>query len=193
MSWKIRFTLVGIWVLNSRAAVFIEDPASLVLSFIGTTNGEHVFPGATLPHGMVKDGMDTDSPGNHAGYDADPQFNVTGFSQLHDDGTGSTTPLSSFKLFTFLNCTSFEKCPTSLNSRKVKCNILSDGTQTSPPQATSPPTSPTVSVSNPPQPTEPLSTDTPPPHPPPSLVWSLTSPTMANKAVGIKSFTSTPR
>ncbi|KAL0565603.1 hypothetical protein V5O48_016419, partial [Marasmius crinis-equi] len=118
----------GILVLNSRAAVFIEDPASRVLPFIGTTNGGHVFPGATLPHGMVKAGMDTDSPGNHAGYDADPQFNVTGFSQLHDDGTGGATPLSNFKLFAFPNCTSFEKCPTSLNSRKVKRKILSDGT-----------------------------------------------------------------
>ena len=61
--------------------------------------------GATLPHGMVKVGMDTDSPENvayasscmldpphivfqHAGYDANPAFSVTGFSQLHDDGTG---------------------------------------------------------------------------------------------------------
>lgn len=62
----------------------ITDPASFVLPFIGTTNGGHVFPGmdtpsntftiiyispppylgATLPQGMVKVGMDTDSPGN---------------------------------------------------------------------------------------------------------------------------------
>ena len=68
---------------------------------------EHTPPlGATRPHGMVKVGMDTDSPGNvayppslhlcqihsyilkHAGYDANPSFLVTGFSQLHDDGTG---------------------------------------------------------------------------------------------------------
>jgi hypothetical protein len=52
--------------------------------------------------------MDTDAPGNvryalfgideifvtdtkylkHAGYDGSPEYNVTGFSQLHDDGTG---------------------------------------------------------------------------------------------------------
>jgi len=32
--------------------------------------------------------MDTDSPGNQAGYDEDVQYNVTGFSQLHDRGTG---------------------------------------------------------------------------------------------------------
>jgi len=59
----------------------IPDPASLVIPFIGTINGGHVFPGmyghaisgyegkvrfpgATLPHGMVKVGMDTDAPGN---------------------------------------------------------------------------------------------------------------------------------
>lgn len=42
----------------------ISDPASLVNLFIGTTNGGHVFPGATLPHGMAKVGMDTNSPGN---------------------------------------------------------------------------------------------------------------------------------
>lgn len=59
---------------------FIPSPADYVLPFIGTTNGGHVFPGiwrkdsifylltyfigATLPHGMVKAGMDTNSPGN---------------------------------------------------------------------------------------------------------------------------------
>lgn len=48
----------------------VEEPAivgdltDLVNVFIGTTGGGHVFPGATLPHGMVKAGMDTDSPGN---------------------------------------------------------------------------------------------------------------------------------
>ena len=40
------------------------DITGLVNVFIGTTGGGHVFPGATLPHGMVKVGMDTDSPNN---------------------------------------------------------------------------------------------------------------------------------
>lgn len=31
----------------------------------------------------------------HAGYDGDPIFNVTGFSQLHDDGTGGVSLMSS--------------------------------------------------------------------------------------------------
>ncbi|GLB36560.1 putative glycoside hydrolase family 92 protein [Lyophyllum shimeji] len=105
----------------------IADPASFVLPFIGTTNGGHVFPGATLPHGMIKAGMDTDSPGNHAGYDGDPQFNVTGFSQLHDSGTGGSVPLSNFKIWAFAQCSSFEKCPTSLASRKLLRKVLPNG------------------------------------------------------------------
>ncbi|KAJ8474821.1 hypothetical protein ONZ51_g6967 [Trametes cubensis] len=76
---------------SSASPVFIKDAASRVNLFVGTTNGGHVFPGATLPHGMVKVGMDTDSPGNHAGYDANPIYNATGFSQLHDDGTGGVS------------------------------------------------------------------------------------------------------
>ncbi|KAG5640175.1 hypothetical protein DXG03_000730, partial [Asterophora parasitica] len=107
--------------------VAITDPASYVLPFIGTTNGGHVFPGATLPHGMVKPGMDTDSPGNHAGYDGDPKYKVTGFSQLHDSGTGGYPPLSNFKIWPFAQCSSFEKCPTSLNSRKILRKILPNG------------------------------------------------------------------
>jgi Glycosyl hydrolase family 92 N-terminal domain len=42
----------------------VQNPADLVNLFIGTTNGGHVFPGVTVPHGFVKVGMDTDSPGN---------------------------------------------------------------------------------------------------------------------------------
>ncbi|KDR66486.1 hypothetical protein GALMADRAFT_147907 [Galerina marginata CBS 339.88] len=105
----------------------ITDPASLVIPFIGTTNGGHVFPGATLPHGMIKAGMDTDSPGNHAGYDGDPQFNVTGFSQLHDSGTGGAVPLSNFKLFPFLQCSTFETCPTTMANRKTLRRVLPNG------------------------------------------------------------------
>ncbi|KAF8652642.1 hypothetical protein AX16_004274 [Volvariella volvacea WC 439] len=108
-------------------AALISDPSSLVTPFIGTTNGGHVFPGATIPHGMIKVGMDTDSPGNHAGYDGDPKYNVTGFSQLHDSGTGGAVPLSNFKIFPFLECSSFEKCQTSLASRKVLRKILPNG------------------------------------------------------------------
>ncbi|CAL1712499.1 unnamed protein product [Somion occarium] len=113
---------------GSPLATSIQDPASLVNLFIGTRNGGHTFPGATLPHGMVKVGMDTNSPGNHAGYDGDPQFNATGFSQLHDDGTGGAVPLSLFKLWAFKSCgqfDTFEECPTSIASRNAPRKNLS--------------------------------------------------------------------
>ncbi|PPQ74974.1 hypothetical protein CVT24_010275, partial [Panaeolus cyanescens] len=132
-----------------------SDPTTFVNAFIGTTNGGHVFPGtcngviefeglwlcsyfmldylwlddvgATIPHGMIKVGMDTDSPGNHAGYDGDPQFNVTGFSQLHDSGTGGAVPLSNFKIFPFPTCSSFETCPVTMVNRKVLRKVLDNG------------------------------------------------------------------
>ncbi|EIM87038.1 glycoside hydrolase family 92 protein [Stereum hirsutum FP-91666 SS1] len=124
--------LLTVLLLGSSTAVTAQnssdgDPASFVNLFIGTTNGGHVFPGVTLPHGMIKVGMDTNSPGNHAGYDRDPQFNVTGFSQLHDDGTGGSVPLSNFKVFALPDCTSFEECATSIESRPVPRKVLDSG------------------------------------------------------------------
>ncbi|KAI9068181.1 glycoside hydrolase family 92 protein [Trametes sanguinea] len=115
---------------SSPSSTLIPDAASRVNLFIGTTNGGHTFPGATIPHGMVKVGMDTDSPGNHAGYDANPIFNATGFSQLHDDGTGGAVPLSLFKLWPFTSCgkgNTFEECQTSIDGRKTLRKVLHDG------------------------------------------------------------------
>lgn len=65
----IRGTLQSVGVPFFSDAPAVEsatgfDFTELVNVFIGTTNGGHVFPGATLPHGMIKAGMDTDSPGN---------------------------------------------------------------------------------------------------------------------------------
>lgn len=73
---------------------------------------------------------------------------MTGFSQLHDDGTGGVSanmwsnvlvsladphqsiPLSLFKVFPFASCGNndlFEECPTSLDGRKVLRKVLEDG------------------------------------------------------------------
>ncbi|KAI0037991.1 glycoside hydrolase family 92 protein [Auriscalpium vulgare] len=133
----IAMLLVLMWLGLSQddaCVVAQPDPAQYVNMFIGTTNDGHVFPGATRPHGMVKVGMDTDSPGNHAGYDADPVYRVMGFSQLHDDGTGGGVPLSNFKILPS-NCSSFTECPTSLYARKVLRALLPNG---SPDDAASP-------------------------------------------------------
>ncbi|KAH9934470.1 glycoside hydrolase family 92 protein [Epithele typhae] len=116
--------------IGKRVDTPIPDPASRVNLFIGTTSSGHAFPGVTLPHGMVKVGMDTDSPDNLAGYDSNPGFNAVGFSQLHDDGTGGSVPLSLFKIWPFASCgdsNTFTSCPTDLNSRKVLRKTLSDG------------------------------------------------------------------
>ncbi|KLO17793.1 glycoside hydrolase family 92 protein [Schizopora paradoxa] len=113
--------VVGLEPLLGRA-VNASSPSSDILSlvnpFIGTTNGGNVFPGATIPHGLVK----------QAGYDANPTFNATGFSQLHDSGTGGGVPMSHFKIWPFASCnTTFESCQAAIESRKVLRKVLPDG------------------------------------------------------------------
>ncbi|KAJ6582482.1 glycoside hydrolase family 92 protein [Mycena vulgaris] len=122
---KTCFHLVSLLAAAAGCAATI-DPLSHVNLFIGTVNGGNTFPGATIPHGMVKVGMDTDGD-NFAGYDGRPEFNVTGFSQLHQSGTGGAVPLSNFKLFPVPQCPAFEQCLTTIASRKTLRNILPDG------------------------------------------------------------------
>jgi hypothetical protein len=55
-------SLIGIrdfWAHN----LVLGEVTDLVNVFIGTAGEGHVFPGATVPHGMVKAGMDTDGRG----------------------------------------------------------------------------------------------------------------------------------
>lgn len=79
-------------LLVSAAAAFAAQTATddqglsrYVDPFIGVDHGGNVFPGPTLPFGMVKPGPDTDQNGN-AGYTAEGK--IVGFSQLHTSGTG---------------------------------------------------------------------------------------------------------
>ncbi|KAF7300489.1 Glycoside hydrolase family 92 protein [Mycena chlorophos] len=115
-------------VVAAAASAF--DPLQHVNLFIGTSNGGNVFPGATVPHGMVKVGMDTDGD-NFAGYDPNPLANVTGFSQLHQSGTGGAVPLSNFKLFPIPECpvnnNHFEQCLTFISGRKTLRKLLPSG------------------------------------------------------------------
>ncbi|KLU83926.1 hypothetical protein MAPG_02975 [Magnaporthiopsis poae ATCC 64411] len=69
---------------------------------IGTTNGGHVFPGATLPFGMAKAVADVDSE-NQGGYSTGDNL-ITGLSGLHDDGTGGGTSLGNFPIFPQTGC-----------------------------------------------------------------------------------------
>lgn len=79
----------------SNTSVF--DVFQYVNQFIGTLNGGNVFAGASLPYGMAKAVADV-SGQNTAGFASDGS-NVTGFSTMHDSGTGGNPSLGNFPLF----------------------------------------------------------------------------------------------
>ncbi|KAJ6104855.1 glycoside hydrolase family 92 protein [Penicillium sp. IBT 16267x] len=83
----------------SNAAYDIFDYVNLL---IGTANGGHVFPGATLPFGMAKAVADSVND-NAGGYASDGGY-ITGFSHMHDSGTGGGTSLGIFPLFPQSGC-----------------------------------------------------------------------------------------
>jgi predicted alpha-1,2-mannosidase len=66
-------------VLHAQYARFV-DP------FLGSAGGGNVFPGATLPFGMLKAGPDTGNNTANSGWTPDQPIN--GFSQTHVSGTG---------------------------------------------------------------------------------------------------------
>lgn len=88
-------------VLGVSAAVF--DPLSYVDQLIGSANGGNVFPGATVPYGMAKAVADTDSESNQGGFTQDG-YAITGFSTMHDTGTGGSPSLGNFALFPYTAC-----------------------------------------------------------------------------------------
>lgn len=73
------------------------DPLAYVDPLIGTQDGGNVFPGATLPYGLAKAVADVDGQ-NTGGFGTDGS-NVTGFSSMHDSGTGGNPSLGNFPLF----------------------------------------------------------------------------------------------
>ncbi|CAN8097876.1 unnamed protein product [Discula destructiva] len=73
------------------------DPLSYVDPLIGSTNGGNVFAGASLPYGLAKSVADVD--GANTGGFATDSSNVTGFSSVHDSGTGGNPSLGNFPLF----------------------------------------------------------------------------------------------
>lgn len=53
--------------------------------------------------GMAKAVADTDSESNQGGFTTDG-FNITGFSSMHDSGTGGSPSLGNFPLFPYTSC-----------------------------------------------------------------------------------------
>ncbi|KUJ23719.1 glycoside hydrolase family 92 protein [Mollisia scopiformis] len=70
----------------------------------GTSNGGHVFPGATLPFGMAKAVADVDDPNEKQGGFASGDSNINGFSHMHDSGTGGSPSLGNFPIFPQSGC-----------------------------------------------------------------------------------------
>ncbi|MDP4276124.1 MAG: GH92 family glycosyl hydrolase [Bacteroidota bacterium] len=62
------------------------DYTSFVDPFIGADGGGFVFPGVTMPSGMVKVGPDCNNLDQNAGWDA--KGNIVGFSHTHLNGSG---------------------------------------------------------------------------------------------------------
>jgi putative alpha-1,2-mannosidase len=70
---------------------------------IGTINGGHVFPGATLPFGMAKAGPDVIGE-NQGGFSSNDSEPIYGFSHMHDSGTGGSPSLGNFPIFAQSGC-----------------------------------------------------------------------------------------
>lgn len=86
---------------NVAAADF--DPLTYVDQLIGSSNGGNVFPGASLPYGMAKAVADTISGSNQGGFTLDGTP-ISGFSAMHDSGTGGSPSLGNFPLFPYASC-----------------------------------------------------------------------------------------
>nr|POF16420.1 putative secreted glycosidase [Quercus suber] len=89
------YTVMQLRVIDILALVLLLHQARCqtgnnILSFvdplIGTTNGGHVFAGASLPFSMAK--AVADVTGENQGGFASDGSNITGFSHMHDSGTG---------------------------------------------------------------------------------------------------------
>jgi predicted alpha-1,2-mannosidase len=71
----------------AKPAALVTSPASLVNTFIGTSNSADDFPGADLPFGMVQWSPDTPSRPEGGGYEYNDS-SITGFSLTHISGPG---------------------------------------------------------------------------------------------------------
>lgn len=99
--WTVVSLLGAATVATAQSTVV--DNLQFVDPLIGASNGGNVFPGASLPYGMAKAVSDTNSGSNQGGFTLDGS-NVTGFSVMHDSGTGGSPSLGNFALFPFASC-----------------------------------------------------------------------------------------
>ncbi|KAL1688597.1 glycoside hydrolase family 92 protein [Schizophyllum commune] len=93
--------------------------------FIGTGSDGNALPGAAVPNGMDKVGLDMDTSPRQAGYKAGNYSLIltcsVGISLMHDEGTGGTATggWGIFPLFPLADC-DFSSCSVAIDDRKVK-------------------------------------------------------------------------
>ncbi|KAH6606104.1 glycosyl hydrolase 92 [Trichoderma cornu-damae] len=90
-------------VATTQVQATTIDPLNYVDMLIGSANAGNVFSGATLPFGMAKAVADTNSINNQGGFTLDGSP-ITGFSVMHDSGTGGFASLGNFPLFPYTSC-----------------------------------------------------------------------------------------
>ncbi|KAI1002625.1 putative secreted glycosidase [Podosphaera aphanis] len=100
MSFRRLFSLF----LISKVYGSSKDVLKYVDPLIGSSNQGNVFAGATLPYGMAKAVADSTSGFNQGGFTTD-SINISGFSSMHDSGTGGSASLGNFALFAYKGCT----------------------------------------------------------------------------------------
>ncbi|KAF4309949.1 putative Alpha-12-mannosidase [Botryosphaeria dothidea] len=108
-----------------------EDALQYVDQLIGSSNGGNVFSGACLPYGMAKAVADTDSGSNQGGFTTDGA-NVTGFSQMHDSGTGGSPSLGLFSLFPYPSCRGDDVNNCAFPKKARRTQFRNDSLQASP-------------------------------------------------------------
>ncbi|KAF2021089.1 glycoside hydrolase family 92 protein [Aaosphaeria arxii CBS 175.79] len=96
--------IVALWAITVLPRVNAQGktPYDYVDPLIGTINGGHVFPGATLPFGMAKAGPDV--YGENQGGFASDDSPIWGYSHMHDSGTGGSASLGNFPIFAHAGC-----------------------------------------------------------------------------------------
>lgn len=90
------FTL-STFLLLLHLTTATKDDLHYINPLIGSTAGGNVFAGASLPYGLAKPVADVDGQ-NTGGFSTDGS-NVTGFSHMHDSGTGGNPSMGQFPLF----------------------------------------------------------------------------------------------
>ncbi|SMR59781.1 unnamed protein product [Zymoseptoria tritici ST99CH_3D1] len=96
MFFKHELLLLGVSALSLAQVCAATDNFNLVDPLIGSLDGGNVFVGASLPFGMAKAVADV-SGANTPGF-SDDFSNITGFSALHDSGTGGKPSMGNFPI-----------------------------------------------------------------------------------------------